>query len=687
MLRAFGRRPGGKAAQATAGTGSVGDTATVDATAVEPMPPSLAEVVAKLQYTHSFLRDGKLVGMAFGGARLATSDKPSLTVLLRTEDGRAWGGTEDLDMDGDPAAQCRAIVARAAAGEVGQGMLPAFHALRGMVSPFDDPAFAEQKNAADAMGVALDTFRAAGQPTPKGAGWYVEAERASHAATRNLARIGAEFTAALDPAAIALVSSRRARLDGLAIPGLWEAIDATFQPGAPLRALMEPRPGLARTLAMAWAEVPARLEAAAGMDGVDAFLATRSGLPRRLWPCVAGAVRAVADMPDGEVPGAPRGGDPVVAWVGKLASLPPEWVPGDVAEWTSFLRCQRAVDWARERTGDPSRVAAILGGVPRWSEVERDLSHACDGVELRKGLDATASMSDAFARQVVRPALSLAGLDGDVEGWRARTASEAALSSGRTLAAVVGDAVRWQAFRDGMDAQVAALPHGAAGTDAWPAGLPCGEYRGGQGDGRYDVVVLTTLQALVDEGLDGAAADGSEGLCHDVAARARDCADGRCRVVSLRRAATGFPPERLSTAVIGWEMKGLRREHVVEAHLGPGGGPPGDLEARLLARYVDDFKAGRLGPLDDLALLPVAIRKDVSQSAGYDVNVPGQWHAARDLWRDFLPDAALDMDPEEFGPALLAGVEGKSLSAWEATWEPARFGSGGWPGRAPMPAP
>ena len=654
------------------------------APAAEAPPPTVPELVSRILLHHVLRRNGVDAGIAFGGARM-DGDVASVTLLMRTRDGRAYGATETVDPMGDPLATLEAMRRRAEAGEVGEGLLPALDALRSVTRPFGGTTDAGDFNSPRAVGIALRALREAGHAEPRDARRYVEGRQAATRATALIARAEALFEATLDPKALALVASRRCKLAGLAVPGTWEALDATFTPGAPLRDLVEARPGLARAIAVAYAENPKGLEAAREADAVEAFVAARSGLPRRLCASVAMASAAAGTLPEAELPYAPGDADPVLHWVGKLASLPREWVPDHPDEWVSYLRCQRAVDWARERTTDPEAAARILGGAPRWTEVERALSHACDGEGLRRGLDAVDPMGRAFASQVAGPAMHLAGIEAGPRD-RAGQAAAAALESGRTLAAVIADAVWWRAVRDGLDAQVAAFRHGAEGVSSWQGGIPDGSYKAGT-HGDFAVVVLKDRDALVEEGFDGANPDGTEGLCHDLAARAGDCADGRCRVVSLRRVADGEARERLSTAVVGYGMKGLSKQFMVEAHLGPGGEAPDALSASLLAKYVEDVQAGRLGPVDDMAFVPVAIRKDVSQAAGYDVDAPGQWHAARDLWADFVPEAALHMDPEEMGHALLAGVDGKDPRPGTSAWEPARFGSGGWPATNRAPAP
>ncbi len=646
-----------------------------DGGAEAPPPPSVAAIVSKLQFTHMMFKGGKAVGIAFGDARPSSAGGPTMTLLLRTDDNRAWGCTEPLDMATEPLDQAAALHRRCERGEVGQGLLPGLHALRQLTRPFGDPAQAAPQNSAHAMNVALDVLKRAGHPHPEGIEWYAEAQRESHARTADLVAADAAFRATLDPAALALVESRRSRLGNLAVPGAWEALDATFQPDAPLRALMEPRPGLARTLTMAWAETPARLESAREAGTIDAFLASRSRLPRRLWPAVAGAVEASGDMPDGEVPGARKDGDPVLAWVGKLAAMPGDWIPTDAAEWTAYLRCQPAIDWALERTSDPEELSALLDHAGGWDAFEGDLSDATDGSDLRESLDVIPEMVEAFSRQVVIPALAVAGLFPDVDRWHATTAASTALTSGKPLAGILAEAALWQGRRDGIDAAIATLPHGAGSTSSWKAGFPDATYDG------HEVVVLRDRLSLVEEGRDGRNPDGSEGLAHSLAARAADCAQGRARLLSIRTVLPDGTRERLSTVEVRWEREGSRNLYSVAAHAGPDRRPPGREAVQVLDRYVDDLRHGRLAPLDRFAFVSLGLRE--VDAAGYDVHAPGQWEAARDLWADFLPEAAMAMDATAFANALVSPFDDVDGPAWAPSWRPEPLGSPSWPVAAP----
>ncbi len=304
-----------------------------------PVPPTLGEVVRKIQFVRGFKGDGGIVGMAFGGASLGESDKPTLSLLLRTSDGRAWGDVEPMDVMGDPEAQAGRMILRAERGDACRGMLPTLDALHRMCAPNGDPNSARRTNMADALSCGAKELERAGFDAPFDAEPYGVAQKASFEQTILLLGVAKLFEGTLDPDAVALARSRRSRLRDVDGPGLWEAMDRTFDPRAPLARAMRHAPGLSRAIAWAFEDDRRGFDAALGEGRLDAYLAPRTGLPKRLWPALAALREVTAGVAEDDLPPSPSLHDPLVHWVGKLTQIPPDWVPGSPAEWLAYLDC------------------------------------------------------------------------------------------------------------------------------------------------------------------------------------------------------------------------------------------------------------------------------------------------------------------------------------------------------------
>jgi hypothetical protein len=193
----------------------------------------------------------------------------------------------------------------------------------------------------------------------------------------------------------------------------------------------------------------------------------------------------------------------------------------------------------------------------------------------------------------------------------------------------------WHERRHEINTKVAGRG-GAVDDGMWLAGLPDSVANG------LSIRVLRTRNELEDEGRNGVNDDGSRGLNHCVGDYWTRCAEGRSRIVSVRRRNQDGTEERLSTAEI--EVYGAGNEkYALEQHRGIGNSAPEAACERAVAEYLEALRKNP-SQVDVEALEPLVI----GPRCGYDPKEPGTWERARDAWKDFLPRPMRGWSPEDF---------------------------------------
>ncbi len=320
---------------------------------------------------------------------------------------------------------------------------------------------------------------------------------------------------------------------------------------------------------------------------------------------------------------------------------------------------------------------------PGWVDFAGRLEDACGGVRLREALRNAQHVGEALRRQVLVPALVMCGDDLDGHDRTAGVAADAILASGRSVTRVLEGSERWHVVQHGIGARLTDMSRGSAAGASWAPGLPDADY------GDHEVVVLRDARSVVDEGRRGPNPDGSMGLSHCVGGYVHRCESNESRILSVRRIGPDGTRTRLSTVEMLPVVQDGGMAVRTAQHLGERNGPPGEEAVSVLKRYVDDLAEGRL-TVDVVDLYPKVRSRDPKVEAGYDFGEPGNWEAARDLWRDLLPKAALSMDAATFARSAMASVRTEERDAWEPAWEPVTFGSPAWPEHrtdGPKPTP
>ncbi len=243
--------------------------------------------------------------------------------------------------------------------------------------------------------------------------------------------------------------------------------------------------------------------------------------------------------------------------------------------------------------------------------------------------------SRSFARQVLEPAVAMTRgrLATQGQGIMSEHASAALLWSGRSLPRVAEVVRRWHGAESGMLTQVMALPDVRGnGAASWKRHIPDHTADG------MSLTILTDAVQLVEEGARGPDRDGSPGLAHCVGNYAPRCASGDCRIGSLRHRGPDGAWRRLST--VEFDVRG--DAVTVLQHKGPENREPGPAESAMVAAYVRHLN-GRDSRTRAIRPEPAPI--GWSGASGYDVGVPGNWHAVTALWRPFLPRGLRDLEP------------------------------------------
>ncbi len=451
----------------------------------------------------------------------------------------------------------------------------------------------------------------------------------------------------------------------------WDGVDSTFVPAAPLREAARDVPACARFLAGEW-EGHRHAILAAGADVSGAAL-----------------VRHVASVNHGVPPAAVRhwgslatwkaeaaGGTPAIEapiWalraLAQSASFPVDWLPRD-GDWSDFAQAVHLVlkaanlvspvDGNGRREGPPPRIGAMLDVRGRWGEWHAALTREAGGPPGQPVRD-VADMAEALARQVVVPALRLAG-DAGRGGADVVHAAFAALFSGRRLRRMVAMSRRWHAALGSMDAAVAALGGADPRGECWPAVLPDLEL------GDMVARVLASPGDLADEGASGPDRHGVDGLGHCVRSYARHCRRGASRVVGLRR----LDGTRLSTV----EFTLGDGVPVASQHRGRDNAvPPPEASAFVEAylRHVAGTFEGRR------VAFPIMPGPEDETECGYDWSRPGAWETVAGLWAPHLPGALRGLTPEGWASVVeaTAGLPRWSSEPLGRPWHP--------PGFDPMP--
>ncbi len=463
-------------------------------------------------------------------------------------------------------------------------------------------------------------------------------------ARAHVARMGAAlapFLATLDPDAL---SFGREADWFVTASQVWDGMDGTFAPTAPLRRVVTAHPALASALVDAWSRDRERLAASAGMASADAILShvaeTSFEVPRAAARAAPEAVAWTAAL-GGTLPDVPDRGAWLMRALALLSDVPPDWVPKG-PDWalylergasTLFAARRLAVgprrDWTRGGT-DPT-FGTMLDVRGRWGAWHAALTREAGGTDVPKAVNDVLDVARALASQVLAPAVALSGVPGDGQPSHDDLARAAfhLLFSGRRLRRMVAASTRWHKAAPGTSATLSELPGDVSrAVEGWDAGLP--DHR----EGDLSVVVLTDAAGLADEGRDGRDADGVGGLCHCVGGYVRDCRLGRSRILSVRRHLGDGAWERVSTVEVD-----VRGDAVgLAQHRGRGNAEPSPEAADLVARYLRDVAVP--DALDRAALAPHP--EGEVTGAGYAWRRPGNWEVAVRLWRPLLPRALRD---------------------------------------------
>ncbi len=638
-------------------------------------------------------------GFAYASCADAGSH-PMLNVLLRTNDGRAFGLRSPMHMSRTIRDQAEEAAQNAMADVAGRPG-NAFPSLVAEISGMGDTRSPDLQIAAshiigcaerralagesrrtprsDEGGPGARAAHAGDLPKPRATGFDWE-EPGGHAQGRiheslrkqavgaitHVLRHARAFLATLDPWAVAVV-----RGDGMTEvrdcqrDGLWEALDGTFAGGAPLKASFLARPDLPNALLRSWLDDPGAFAARTGhgpAGTVRAALATLglSGRAARLVDRIADPALG-ADL-DGLARRSvtQRGVDASVTWATLLERLPPSWVPAERGEWDALVRCQPALTLLARSDLRGHDAALLLNAGGRWDSYEGRLRRAAGGpralATVIKSLDDVAS---AFTEQVLLPAVRLRqAVDPDFvpdAPSHFGDASAALLWSGRSLARIVETSTRWHARQEGIADAVESLALGDAAARRWGPAFP--DLRTGD----LEVVVLADEAALREEGRQGPNRDGTAGLAHCVGGYGPACLRGESRILSVRRILRDGTRVRLSTAEVTW------RDGLVQ-HRGHANADPDEEAVEFLAGYLTAVLDGTLRVVEE-ELAPVE-----ATTAPYDPRVPGTWDAVRAMWRPFAPRSAIRQDLVTFTDMVV----GYGRLHGARRWCPDPYGTGTW---------
>ena len=476
------------------------------------------------------------------------------------------------------------------------------------------------------------------------------------------------FLASLDPEAVHL--ARRPRVRPAFPNQAWGTFDRTFAGGAPLAMALSWMPDLPVTLGRIQRDDPVALSACgcrADLAGlVLRHLRADGCIADSMSGALAGALDAMAGLPDGEAVairaaiGMGSPGDKLVAAVDLLRELPRNWAPRDAGEWRAYLgNGHHVLCKAASLTLCRASYARLVGAGRGWRDLERRVAAAGGGpaspAETRARLDGVDDVVRSFAHQVAAPCMAAARGLGPARALPrevARSAVHAAgriLLSGRSLPRLLEWSTRWHRRQAGIQAMLEALPREGEWKTGWDPAFPDAEVDG------FSISVLLDAAALAAEG---------EALGHCVGGYSPECRSGTSRILSVCRGGA-----KLSTA----ELRMSGDAVALAQHRGPGNADPTPAETAAVASYLEGIHSGALA-WDPAGLEPVPENDGhaLAHDAGYEWWRPGHVEAALEAWRPFLPRAARSLDAAAWAEALRRASAGPG-------WEPASFGTPGWP--------
>lgn len=207
------------------------------------------------------------------------------------------------------------------------------------------------------------------------------------------------------------------------------------------------------------------------------------------------------------------------------------------------------------------------------------------------------------------------------------------------------------------------IPRGKG--DAWPALTPsfC------DSSGSLLVTPLTTVSALIDEGMIGTDSNGLAGLSHCVGTYGPQCRSRLSQIVSIRRLdADGRQIERISTI----ELRRNQDRLVVEQHRGYDNAEPPDDGKSALSEYLAAIEAGTLDINPDALIetssgISFAPDADTIQSfCGYEWRDDQLFADEYEFWRPLLPDRFRHFSAEDFAKAYDGGFSADLLRSTRA---------------------
>ncbi len=491
------------------------------------------------------------------------------------------------------------------------------------------------------------------------------------------------FIDTLDPVALSLLETNEEAI----LNGPWWGIDPGLGRGAPLRAALDGHPHMRGEILRAWQfrchDLTDAVAAGRPLGMLSDFLlSTRKGEPSHATD-LAMAERAYATSPvdwdhDGirshdmpyDLPSAFKAVMRVVCAADR---------PRDEKGWSAALHAVKGIRMGALAAGYRNAVT-FLDVDGDWAGWKRRIDGETNGAPIGQSIEDMRDVVKAFERQLLVPALRLAGRDGAAVPRNVHDPQVAAslLWSGSRLRRCLALSARWHARRPAMDAAIARQPQVPRLPDAipaarWQAGLPDMDL------GDLSVVVLTDPGQLEDEGRHGTNADGTEGLRHCVAGYGPECRSGRHRIVSLRRReGDGFV--RVSTAEI--LVDGQGEGFTVRQHRAIDNKAPPRRATALLDRYMAGLADGTL-PVSRASFAWLAggrEHRDQVEDAGYDWGVEGAWEEVSRLWRPYLPRTLRDLSPADWAAARGSCVEEERPDI--AYWRPLP-----WEVPPPGPAP
>ncbi len=496
------------------------------------------------------------------------------------------------------------------------------------------------------------------------------------------------FLDTLDGAAFGMVAAPRSTNP---FPdGVYDGLDATLDPEAPLARAVAERPGYEWLLGLAWIRDRAAFRARVLAGRIDDLLqdeATIStGLPRGAMPTVAALHEATARMQPSERGSvarslltwredAPEPGEVPVRAASLAALVPNGWRPRTPDTARAFVDASACVALARWACASPGDIPAYLASKGDWAGYPRRLSAigwepGTSAVQVSTLID---DMAKAFAAQVIEPCVA-ATLGDDAPPAILRCLGHVALdilASGVTLPGACNLASRWHGLQGRIASDLLRLGGGrhAASRLRWQAGLPDHD------EGALRIKVITDALALGEEGSQALDREGVAGLSHCVGIYLDECLSGRSRVLSIRRRLPDGGYERSSTAQVS--LQG--RMPALLQHFGRSNRPPPREAARAMGAYMERLQdRSRPATWDE----PPPVRPPGRTAViGYDWRHPGNLAEAIAAWEPLLPRPLRGCAPEVWsGLALRIAREkptaGRNGDAFQGHWRPTRRSAG-----------